>query len=129
MFFGILLLKLSSIHVCDYNFNYTNVLKRIKCFLKSFAKRIKKSFNVGLWAFSFPDDTWEKVWKQSVPLFKKDHYTIAIVFYFLPEVFSALEVNILYVNHTFIQCIYFFVCKELVAHSFPASKPKWKVSN
>ena len=59
--------------------------------------------------------------------FKIDHYTGPIVFYFLPEVYSTLIVNILYVNLHFVQFTSFFLRKELVTDSFPASESTCKV--
>ena len=63
MFFRIILFIIPSTYVWDDHFIYVNVLKMIKRLLESFANRIKKSFNFGLWSFSFPDDTWDILWK------------------------------------------------------------------
>ena len=62
-----------------------------------------------------------------VHFLKIDHYTRSIVFYFLPEVYSTFTVTILYENLYFVQFTYFFLCKELVTNSFPASESVCKV--
>ena len=59
--------------------------------------------------------------------FKIDHYTGPIVFYFLPEVYSTFIVTILYENLYFVQFTSFFLCKELVTNSFPATESTCKV--
>ena len=64
MFFGIILFIIPFTYVWHDHFIYVNVLKMIiKLLLKSFANRINKSFNFGLWSFSFPDDTWDLLWE------------------------------------------------------------------
>ena len=55
----------------DDHFIYVNVLKMIKRLWKSFGNRISKSFDFGLWSFSFPDDTGDILWKiYSSPVLK-----------------------------------------------------------
>ena len=62
-----------------------------------------------------------------VQFLKIDHYARPIVFYFLPEVHSTFIVTILYENLHFVQFTSFFLRKELVTDSFPASESTCKV--
>ena len=56
-----------------------------------------------------------------------DHYTRPTVFYFLPEVYFTFMVTIRYENLHFVQFTSFFLRKELVTDSFPASESTCKV--
>ena len=62
-----------------------------------------------------------------VHFLKIDHYTRPVVFYFLPEVYSTFIVTILYDNLHFVQFRSFFLRKELVTDSFPASESTCKI--
>ena len=122
MFFGIILFIIPSTYVLDDHFIYVNVLKMIKRLLKSFANRINKSFNFGLWSFSFPDDTWDILWKiYSSPVLKNRslYKTNSLLF----SSWSLFQIHSDYTLWEFTLCAvyFFFLYKELVTNSFPTS--------
>ena len=63
----------------------------------------------------------------SAQFFEIDHYTRPVVFYSLPKFIPHLKWT--YLGEFTLSAIYlfFFLCKELVTDSFPASKSAYKV--